>query len=167
MSEQFIEDEYDNTDDSAELDESPRNKDRKWVRELENRAKNADKAKAEAAAAKRELAMLKAGIEPDSPQGKLFQKAFDGEPTVENVKAFMDEYGLSAAPKQEPVANTVPAEELAAHDRLSRAASASTGGPDYVSEINSAETPEQVMDVLRKAGVAISNEQPGRWKSLV
>jgi len=44
----------------AQAEGSEERNDRKWVRDLEKRAKGADSAKAEAEAARRELAMLKA-----------------------------------------------------------------------------------------------------------
>lgn len=68
---------------------------------------------------RRENAFLKAGI-PDTPQGRLLQKAYDGEPTVEAIRQFAVEHGVIDATDE-----GVPAEEL---DALDRADAASQGG---------------------------------------
>jgi len=147
----------------AQAEGSDERNDRKWVRDLEKRAKGADTAKAEAEAARRELAMLKAGIDLDTPQGKLFAKAYDGEPTLDAVKAAAEEYGVIQA------MNAIPAEELDAIDRVSRAGAvpASTPMDDPFAMLNNAETPDQIIEILKKNGITIDNEQPGQWKALV
>lgn len=147
----------------AQAESSDERNDRKWVRDLEKRAKGADSAKAEAEAARRELAMLKAGIDLDTPQGKLFAKAYDGESTLDAVKAAAEEYGVIQA------MNAIPAEELDAIDRVSRAGAvpASTPMDDPFTALNNAETPDQIIELLKKNGIQIDNEQPGQWKSLV
>ena len=147
----------------AQAEGSDERNDRKWVRDLEKRAKGADSAKAEAEAARRELAMLKAGIDLDTPQGKLFAKAYDGESTLDAVKAAAEEYGVIQA------MNAIPAEELDAIDRVSRAGAvpASTPMDDPFTALNNAETPDQIIELLKKNGITIDNEQPGQWKALV
>jgi hypothetical protein len=147
----------------AQAEGSEERNDRKWVRDLEKRAKGADSAKAEAEAARRELAMLKAGIDLDTPQGKLFAKAYDGEPTLDAVKSAAEEYGVIQA------MNAIPAEELDAIDRVSRAGAvpASTPMDDPFTALNNAETPDQIIELLKKNGITIDNEQPGQWKALV
>ena len=57
-------DDYESQDEQPEIQPS---RDRKWVRDLERRAKDADRVRAEADAARRELAFLKAGIDLESP----------------------------------------------------------------------------------------------------
>jgi len=139
-------------------------KDRKWIRDLEKRAKAGESAKAEADAAKRELSFLKAGINLDSPQGKLFAKAYDGEFTAEAVKAAAEEYGVIEAPQ--PV---IPNEELESLDRISRAGSipSTVGMDDPMAKIQQAESPAEIIEILKSQGVVIDSEQPGQWKSLV
>lgn len=95
-----------------------------WRRKLEADAKAgreataaAAKAEAEAQAAKRELLMLRAGIDVENGPGKLFAKAYDGDLTHDAVKAAAAEYGVLAPP--EP---SVPPAELAAHTAASTAA---------------------------------------------
>ena len=147
----------------AQAESSDERNDRKWVRDLEKRAKGADTAKAEAEAARRELAMLKAGIDLDTPQGKLFAKAYDGEPTLDAVKSAAEEYGVIQA------MNAIPAEELDAIDRVSRAGAIPISTPmdDPFTAMNNAETPDEIIQLLKKNGITIDNEQPGQWKALV
>ena len=159
----------DSTD--AESGEPDRNS-RQFVRKLEQDAKEgkrakkeADEAKLEAQNAKRELALMKAGIDLDSPTGKLFVKAYDGEITVEAIKAAAGEYGLIATSQTAEVAN-----DLAAIDRVSQASTGSGGSvtTSVIDEIrNPNNTPEDIYKILQANGVAISNEQPGGWVSLV
>jgi hypothetical protein len=159
----------DSTD--AESGEPDRNS-RQFVRKLEQDAKEgkrakkeADEAKLEAQTAKRELALMKAGIDLDSPTGKLFVKAYDGEITVEAIKAAAGEYGLIATSQTVEVAN-----DLAAIDRVSQASTGSGGSvpTSVIDEIrNPNNTPEDIYKILQANGVGISNEQPGGWVSLV
>lgn len=150
------------TEETEESQES--GKDRKWIRDLEKRAKQADQIRAEAESAKRELSFLKAGINLDSPQGKLFAKAYDGEFSVEAVRAAAEEYGVIESSKPE-----IPQEELDSLDRISRAGSvpSTIGMNDPLSRINQAESPAEIIEILKEQGIVIDNEQPGQWKSLV
>jgi hypothetical protein len=66
--------------------------------EAENQKYRAEAA--EAVAAKRELAFIKVGIDVDSPTGKLFAKAYDGETSPEAVAAAAAEYGLIKPPSK-------------------------------------------------------------------
>ena len=154
---------YDDNDDL----ETPAEPKRNWRRDLEEQAAQAKAAAAEAEAAKRELAFLKAGIDLDSPQGKLLAKGYDGPATAEAIKAAAIEYGLI-----QTEAPAVPAEELAAHDRIANA-SAGANSPSEENEL-AAElekagdwlnggSPQAVMEVLRKAGVPIETTKPGGW----
>jgi hypothetical protein len=151
------------TEENEESQESGQ-KDRKWIRDLEKRAKSAESAKAEAEAAKKELSFMKAGINLDSPQGKLFAKAYDGEYSVEAVKAAAEEYGVIEASKPQ-----IPNEELESLDRISRAGSipSSVGLDDPFAKINQADSPQEIIEILKSQGVIIDSEQPGQWKSLV
>jgi hypothetical protein len=156
----------------SDEDSGEPNKDsRAFVRKLEQRAKDGDKAKREAqeatreaADAKRELALMKAGIDMDSPTGKLFVKAYDGEITVEAIKAAATEYGLVATSQTPDVQN-----DLEAINRVSSASIGSSAAiaPSAIDDIRNAKSPEEIMKVLQSNGIGISNEQPGGWVSLV
>ena len=132
-----------------------------WRRKLEQDAEDGRKARDEAAAARKELAFLKAGVDTDSPQGKLLAKAYDGELTADAVKAAAVEFGIIA-----PDSPAVPAAELAAHDRIAAAAGGGAGASDEdaaLAAIQSAETPEQVLEALTKAGIPVDGSRPGSW----
>lgn len=146
------------------LTEESARTDRKWVRDLEKRAKAAEKAAAERDAAMRELVMLKAGINPETPQGKLFVKAYDGEPTLEAVKAAAQEYGVLDAPTP-----AIPADEIAAHQRVATTAAGAdvAGDDDPIALIQKAETAAEVLELVEKYGVAVSDTQPGGFRPLV
>jgi hypothetical protein len=138
-----------------------------WRKNLERKAKEADAAKAEAQAAKRELALLKAGIDLESPTGKLFAKAYDGEASVDAIKSAATEYGLigqesaPAAPTQS--APSVSSDELAAHQRIAQASAGANSGGQYDPRdaVNSAESVEEVLAILQKEGVVIDDTRPG------
>jgi hypothetical protein len=170
MSEYDFEDqELDNTPEN-DGNETDRNS-RQFVRDLEKQAKagkqaarEAEEAKREADAAKRELAFLKAGIDMDSPSGKLFAKAYDGDASLDSVKAAAAEYGLLPTSQTDEVKS-----DLEALSRVSQAATSSTGSvaPSAVDAIRNAGSPEEIMKILAENNIAISHEQPGEWISLV
>lgn len=162
-----IDDDLDTPDDDETTPNTPRNQD--WRRKLKQEAEEGRRAKqeaveatSEAAAARKELAFLKAGIDLDSPQGKLFAKAYDGEPSLDAVKAAAQEYGLLDAP-------SVPAEELAGHDRFAQASAGSsvsqTDDQVYFAELDKATTVEETLAVLAKAGITPEHDRPGRWST--
>jgi hypothetical protein len=152
-------DEFDTETETVVEDPKPK---RNWRRDLEEQASAAKQAKAEAAAAQRELALLKAGIDLDSPQGKLFAKGYDGAADVAAIKAAAVEYGVI-----ESDAPSVPQEELAAHDRLSQAAAVSTTsgdeGSQAVAEVAAAKSMEELRAALAKYGIETEYEQPLGW----
>jgi rRNA maturation endonuclease Nob1 len=156
------------TEDEAS---EPSKDSRQFVRDLEKQAKagkaaarEANEAKAEANAAKRELALMKAGINLDSPTGKLFVKAYDGEISVEAIKAAAGEYGLIPTSQTAEIQN-----DMAALDRVSQASSGSsaTVPPSVLDEIRNAASPDEVLKLLVANNVNVSRDQPGGWVSLV
>lgn len=156
-------------DDDLDTETTEQANDKGWRKRLVAEAEERGRAEAaaEAEAAKRELAFLKAGIDLDSPGGKLLAKAYDGAPTVEAIKAAAVEYGVI-----QNEAPAVSAEELAAHDRV---ANASAGAPtaneadELMAELDkagdfSSGSPEAVLAVLRKAGIPTEYTRPGNWQ---
>lgn len=79
--------------------------------------------------AQRELAFLKAGVDLDSPKGKLFAKAYEGELNAEAVKASAIEYEVIEPPKVE---STLTPEEIA---EAEKAAAATAGAPAGATEL--------------------------------
>ena len=159
-------------EDSIEETGSESSKDsRQFVRDLEKQAKagkiakrEADEARAEADHAKRELALMKAGIDMNSPTGKLFVKAYDGEISVDAIKAAATEYGLIATSQTPEIQN-----DLAGIDRISQASAGASGSltTSALDDIRNSKSPEDVLKILQANGISVSNEQPGGWVSLV
>lgn len=81
-------------DPTGNLREKEQPVSRKWIRDLEKRAKKGDEALAETAQLRRELAVMRAGVPLDSPIGKLFIKAYDGPDDPDAIKAAAVEYGV-------------------------------------------------------------------------
>lgn len=166
---EFENDELETTDE--EQGES-RNPAREHQRKLEKELKQAKADKrdletknAEGLAARRELALIKAGIDTESGQGKLFAKAYDGELTVEAIKAQAEEYGLIATSQ-----TTEVKEELAQIGRVAQASSGSNAGStpnSAVDDIKNAQTAEEVLAVFAKHGLSLSTEAPGQPYSIV
>ena len=59
-------------------------------------------------ATKRENAFLRAGVDVDSPQGKLLMKGYEGALEVDAIKAYRDEIFPAATPAAEPAADPTP-----------------------------------------------------------
>lgn len=86
-------------DDQFDQDETEgRNPVRDRMKQLETELAEVRAKAAEAEAAQRKLAFIEAGIDVNSPTGKLFAKAYDGEFSLDAVKAAATEYGLIGEP---------------------------------------------------------------------
>ena len=140
----------DDLDLETETDgETGRNPVRERMRQLEDENKTLRSQAQEAEQARRELAFMKVGIDTDSPTGKLFAKAYDGEATVDAIAQAAAEYGLVKPPS--PV-NADENEQQA----WSRAASSHTSGSvgpddvDMVEKIRNATSPQELEQLLRQ-----------------
>ena len=128
---------------------------RKDIRALERQAKAAQTAQAEATAARRELAFLKAGI-PDTGPGKLFVKAYDGELSADAIRAQAVEFGIL---EQTP---SVPEDELAAHTRMTNTAAGAAPANakvDIDAELRAAKNQTEVMEIIRRYDLRLPVEQ--------
>lgn len=124
---------------------------RRDIRALERKAKAAEQATAEANAALRELAFLKAGI-PDTGPGRLFSKAYDGELNAEAIRQAAIDFEII---REEA---SVPDDELAAHTRMTATASGaapSTGKVDIKDLLNAAKSQEEVREIIRKYDIKL------------
>ena len=95
MSNQY-EDDY----DSEEVDDSPSEDSPRGLRRAANKSK---KLESELATTKRELAFMKAGINPEDSRMKYFVRGYDGEMTGEAVRQAALEAGFLAAQSDQPV----------------------------------------------------------------
>lgn len=163
----FDDDVLDQEDEVVETRNPAREQQRRMEKELrESKAqlKAAQDAKSEGESAKRELAFLKAGIDTSTGTGKLLAKSYEGELTVEAIKAQAEEYGLIPTSQTSEVS-----QEIAAIDRVSAASSTSTGYIPATAEheMRNATTAEDVLNLARKFGISISEEEPGQPYSIV
>lgn len=82
------------------------------LRDLREAAERGKASKAEAEAAKRELAFAKAGIDTDSKQGKMFVKAYDGDLDKTAIKTeFAEMFGIGDVNGTEQLVEQEAAEE--------------------------------------------------------
>lgn len=143
-------------DSDIELDEQEtgRNPLRERMKQLETE-NAALKAKADqAAAAERELAFVKAGLDPNAPMAKYFMKAYDGDLNPEAIKAAAQEAQLIADRKP------VEVQDAAAWDRTNQAAAGNTAGEppvDYAAKIAEANSPAELEKWLSEARKAQSS----------
>jgi hypothetical protein len=136
-----------NLDDFDEQD-TGRNPLRDRMKQLE--AENAElKARAdEAAAAARELAFVKAGVDPNLPVAKYFMKGYDGELTADAIR----EAALEAQIIRDTKADSIK-QEASTWNRTNEIAAGSDAEPpvDILDRISRAKSPEEIERLLSEA----------------
>jgi hypothetical protein len=118
------------------------------MRELEQQVKAFEAKAIEAEAAQRELAFVKAGVDPDSAAAKYFVKGYDGELTPEAIRAAAEEASLIPSQKKEVAAEQQAWNRVA---QASRAGETSDAPVDYVQRFNNAKSAEEVMALMAQA----------------
>jgi hypothetical protein len=118
------------------------------MRELEQQVKAFEAKAKEAEAAQRELAFVKAGVDPDSAAAKYFVKGYDGELTAEAIRAAAEEASLIPSQKKEVAAEQQAWNRVA---QASRAGETSDAPVDYVQRFNNAKSAEEVMALMAQA----------------
>ena len=129
-------------------DEAGRNPLRDRMKQLE--AENAElKARAdEAAAAARELAFVKAGVDPGLPVAKYFMKGYEGELTEEAIR----EAAIEAQIVKDTQAEQVQSEAQTWNRSTQMAADSASEVPmDFSTRISQAKTPDEVLQLLSEA----------------
>ncbi len=160
MSQTDFEDQaYDDIDGDDTDDETPQpQQDKKESRA----AVQARKARLEAAAAKRELAFLKAGVDTDSKIGKLLLNSYDGDLSADAIKSFAADIpgalpSQASTPDAEAAADAeAKAPEYSDEEKAQtreRQALAQGGLPDDGSGIDPYAQAQQVRADLIKRGV--------------
>jgi hypothetical protein len=148
--------EFDNYDSEDQIEESEtRNPVRARMKQLEKETAELRKQVAEAEAAKRELAFVKAGIDPLQPMSKYFVKAYDGELDPEAIRQAAVEAQLISPPQNQP-----SADEMQAWQRTNKVAAGSqTSQPpvDWTRRLNEATSPREVEQILSEARAAQEN----------
>lgn len=145
--------EFDNYDSEDQIEESEtRNPVRARMKQLEKETAELRKQVAEAETAKRELAFVKAGIDPLQPMTKYFVKAYDGDLNPEAIRQAAVEAQLISPPQNQP-----SADEMQAWQRTNKVAAGSqTSQPpvDWARRLNEATSPREVEQILSEARAA-------------
>lgn len=145
--------EFDNYDSEDQIEESEtRNPVRARMKQLEKETAELRKQVAEAEAAKRELAFVKAGIDPLQPMTKYFVKAYDGDLNPDAIRQAAVEAQLISPPQNQP-----SADEMQAWQRTNKVAAGSqTSQPpvDWARRLNEATSPREVEQILSEARAA-------------
>lgn len=127
------------------------------LRELREAAARGKEAKADADAARRELAFAKAGIDTDSPKGKMFVKAYDGELDGAAIKAQFEElFGTPQAASEET--GDTPEEEArqeALRQQTAERRDLTAQGADH----QPPPAPDMVEQAFKEFDTAVSNGQ--------
>lgn len=134
-------------DELEQDDDGGRNPVRDRMKQLETELAEVRAKAAEAEAAQRKLAFIEAGVDVNTPTGKLFAKAYDGEFSLDAVKAAATEYGLIG---ETPRVNVDSGEQRA---WTVAAQSHSTGAPapgagDIVEAIRKARNPQELQAIM-------------------
>jgi hypothetical protein len=143
-------DNFEFEDEAVEDQPQPKNPVRARMRELEADNKRKDELLAQASQAQRELAFLKAGVNPENPMAKYFIKGYDGELEVDAIRKAAEEANLI----QSQGRHQETAQEQRAWSRIGAASTAGeTSEPpvDYVDRIKKAKSHHEVMHLLAQA----------------
>jgi hypothetical protein len=148
--------EFDNYDSEYQTEDSDtRNPLRARMKQLEKENAEAKRQLAEAEAARRELAFVKAGIDLTSPASKYFVKGYDGELSPEAIRDAAVEAQLISP----PVAPS-QTEEAQAWNRTAKiAAGSQTAQPpvDWAKRLELASSPKEVEQILAEARTVLQN----------
>ena len=157
MTDNYIDDDIDSNDVEAdEAGDSPRG-----LRRAANKSKKLEQ---ELANAKRELAFIKAGINPDDPKMRYFVKGYEGDLTAEAVREAALEAGFLASQQAQPD----PQKEAAAAAQQRVMAASAGGAYEDASEEAAYARLEAAMEeggvdamleVARQYGIPIATEQ--------
>ena len=123
---------------------------RAQLRKVEQQLQVAEAKAKEAEAAQRELAFVKAGVNPDSAAAKYFVKGYDGELTPEAIRAAAEEANLVSSEKKEVAVEQQAWNRVA---QSSRAGETSEPPVDYVQRFNNTKSADEVMALIAQARV--------------
>lgn len=160
-------------DDTGERYARIPEKDAVAQRDLARKAKENEAAAAERDAAQRELAFLKAGINPDeSKVAALFAKSYDGELTAEAIKAAYADLGITTTTETTTTTELTPEQQAAAEaeakqtqERADLARGAANSG--VLPDKHPHDTMREAIENARKAGASEPVAQSAGLSQLV
>ncbi len=127
------------------------------LRALREKARSADEATAKLAELERKVLFSEAGIDLSTKSAQYFSKGYEGELTVEAIKAEAQEVGLF----QGRTKTQVPQEEMAMHRQMN-STTAGGGDPsteDYQALIAAASSADEVLQIATRFGVPTSHNR--------
>jgi hypothetical protein len=134
-------------DDSVSQESKPN-----WRRDMEARAKAGDEAVAKLAQLERELSFRDAGVNPGTKQGQYFIKGYDGELTVDAIRAEAAELGLiGGGASQTPQ----PQIDYGAEQRIAQAAddAGPVASPELIDLIRRTSNEEELRALVEQHGI--------------
>lgn len=137
----FNEDDYDQP-------ASETNPVRARMKQLEKEAKDLRKQVADFSATQRELAFVRAGIDPASPQAKYFVKGYDGDLTPDAIRQAAEEAQLITP---QPVQADPDKAAWQQSNRIAAGAETASEGPSWIKRIRDAETAAEVSEIFAEA----------------
>lgn len=137
----FNEDDYDQPT-------SETNPVRARMKQLEKEAKELRKQVAEFSASQRELAFVKAGIDPASPQAKYFVKGYDGDLTPDAIRQAAEEAQLITP---QTVQEDPDQAAWKQSNRIAAGAETASEGPSWIKRIRDAESVDEVTAIFAEA----------------
>lgn len=122
------------------------------LRALREKARAADEAQSRLAELERKVLFSEAGIDLSSKSAQYFAKGYEGEMSVDAIKAEAQEVGLF---RKEQTRTQVPQEEMQMHRQMN---STTAGGDDpstedYAALIAGASSAQEVLEIATRFGV--------------
>jgi hypothetical protein len=137
-------------DEFYEDDDQPNetNPVRARMKQLEKENREYKKMLMEAEQAKKELAFVKAGVDPADPKAKWFVKGYDGELSPEAIREAAEEAQI-VTPQQQ--VQDVDKQAWQTSNKVAAGAESAPEGPSWVKRINDAQSQEELMAVFAEA----------------
>lgn len=129
------------------------------LRQLREKARAADDYQAKLVELERKVLFNEAGLNLADKGAQYFMKGYEGDLTVEAIKAEAEEVGLFR--KEEPKSQ-VPQQEMQQHQQMNRT-TAGGGDPsteDYAALIAAASSAEEVMQIATRFNVPTAYNRP-------
>ena len=133
-------------DDQTET-EPTQNPVRARMKQLEKEAKELRKQVAEFSATQRELAFVKAGIDPASPQAKYFVKGYDGDLTPESIREAAVEAQLITPSASEDADKQAWKQS----NKIAAGSESAPPPPSWNKRISEASSEQEVYDIFAEA----------------
>lgn len=134
-------------DDQTET-EPTQNPVRARMKQLEKEARELRKQVAEFSATQRELAFVKAGIDPASPQAKYFVKGYDGDLNPDAIRQAAEEAQLITP---QTVQEDPDQAAWKQSNRIAAGAETASEGPSWIKRIRDAASADEISEIFAEA----------------